>query len=150
VGNTGGATCLSGAANEVWSYGEEVYGICREYLFLRERLRPYIADRMAEAHEKGTPVIRPLFYDFSEDPEAWTVEDQFLFGPDVLVAPVLEAGARSRQVYLPAGCDWIDVWSGGTYAGGRCVMADAPLGRIPVFVREGPAVRRCFRNDPVD
>jgi len=144
VGTTGGATCLSGAANEVWSYGEEVYGICREHLFLRERLRPYIAERMAEAHEKGTPVIRPLFYDFPEDPEAWTVEDQFLFGPDVLVAPVLEAGARSRQVYLPAGCDWRDAWSGGTHDGGRCVMADAPLGRIPVFVRDGAPVWEMF------
>lgn len=68
VGTTGGATCRSGAENEVWSFGKEAFEICKKYLNLRERMKPYIARLMKEAHEKGTPVMRPLFYDFPEDP----------------------------------------------------------------------------------
>ncbi|MBP7403242.1 MAG: family 31 glucosidase, partial [Clostridia bacterium] len=146
VGTTGGATCLSGAANEVWSYGGEIYDICREHMELRERLRPYITDIMREAHEKGSPVIRPLFYGFPGDPAAWSVENQFLFGPDVLVAPVAEAGARERAVYLPAGCGWTDAWSGETLEGGRTVVSPAPIGRIPVYVRAGAGVLGAFRK----
>ena len=142
VGTTGGATCLSGAANEVWSYGEELYEICKDHLFLRERLRPYISLQMAAAHEKGTPVIRPLFYDFPQDAAAWQVEDQFMFGPDILVAPVTAAGVRERDVYLPAGSVWTAAWSGAeagaaTFTGGQTVRAAAPIERIPVFLREG-------------
>ncbi len=144
VGTTGGATCLSGAPNEVWSYGEEVYEICRAHLFLREQLRPYLSEQMTAAHKRGTPVMRPLFYDFPDDAEAWAVEDQYMFGPDVLVAPVLEAGVRARQVYLPGRGSWRDAWSGALHDGGRCVTADAPLRRIPVFVRDGAPVWEVF------
>lgn len=131
---------FSGGPNEVWSYGEEAYGIFRKYLFLRERMKPYIRRLMAAAHEKGTPVIRPLFYDFPSDPEAWRVEDQFMFGPDVLVAPVLSLGERRRAVYLPSGSDWTDAWTGAAAAGGSRIEADAPLDRIPLFFRDGAAL----------
>ncbi len=140
LGTAGGGVCGSGAANEVWSYGEQVYEICVRYMNLREKLKPYIAALMKEAHERGTPVIRPLFYDFPEDPAAWAVEDQFLFGPDLLVAPVLEAGARRRAVRLPAGADWRDAWTGETCAGGQVRDVEAPLARIPLFVRDGAAL----------
>ena len=66
-GTTGGAECVSGAPNEIWSYGDEVYEICRKYIELREAMRPYIRSLMEAAHEKGTPIMRPLFYDFPED-----------------------------------------------------------------------------------
>ena len=85
VGTTGGASCRSGAANEVWSYGEEVYEICKKYLKMRELMRDYTRDLMREAHEKGTPVMRTLFYEFPEDKEAWNVEDEYLYGSQVLV-----------------------------------------------------------------
>ena len=135
-GTTGGATCLSGAPNEVWCFGEEDYEICKKYMFLRERLRPYIKEQMAAAHEKGTPVMRPLFYDFPGDSAAWACEDAYLFGPSLLVAPVMEAGQRQRSVYLPAGAQWTHVWSGETYEGGQTVTVAAPLEEIPVFTRE--------------
>ena len=80
----------SGQSNEVWSFGDEVYDILRKYLFVRERMRPYIREVMRAAHEHGDPVMRPLFYGFPADKAAWSVEDAYLFGADVLVAPVLE------------------------------------------------------------
>ncbi|MDR1948263.1 MAG: glycoside hydrolase family 31 protein [Spirochaetaceae bacterium] len=137
VGTTGGATCRSGADNEVWSYSDEVYGICRNYLFLREKLRPYVARQMEAAHKKGTPVMRPLFYDFPADGEVWKVEDQFMFGPTYLVAPVLHEGRRERTLYLPAGLTWTNGWTGETIEGGSTITVDAPLDRIPVFTRDG-------------
>jgi alpha-D-xyloside xylohydrolase len=121
----------SGGPNEVWSYGEEAYEIIVEQLRLREGLRPYIHDRL----RIGIPVQRPLFLDFPDDPTAWRIEDQFLFGPDLLVAPVTELGARSRPVYLPAGTAWLDTHTGDEHAGGSTVEAQAPLARIPVFRR---------------
>ncbi|MDR2760019.1 MAG: glycoside hydrolase family 31 protein [Spirochaetaceae bacterium] len=136
-GTTGGATCRSGADNEVWSYTEEVYEICKKYLFLREKLRPYVTDQMRAAHEKGTPVMRPLFYDFPADKKTWEIEDTFMFGPNYLVAPILYEGAREREVYLPAGQRWTNAWTGESFDGGGNIKADAPLDRIPVFSRDG-------------
>jgi len=127
----------SGGPNEVWSFGEEAYGIIRELLFLRERLRPYIMTQMRLAHEKGIPPMRPLFFDFPEDEESWAVENEFMFGPDLLVAPVLHEGARSREVYLPAGTTWTDAWTDEALAGGQWVTASAPLDRIPLYLRKG-------------
>lgn len=134
-GTTGGATCVSGAPNEVWSFGPEVETILSKYLFLREGMKPYITGLMEQAHEKGTPVMRPLFYDFPEDQKAWEVEDQYLFGPDVLVKPVTEAGCRSVSVYLPAGADWTNAWTGQRFQGGQTVTVDAPLDQIPLFTK---------------
>jgi alpha-D-xyloside xylohydrolase len=141
MGTEGGASCVSGADNEIWSYSEEVYRICKKYIFLREKLRPYIEGLMKAAHEKGSPVIRPLFYDFPDDQEAWEIEDQYLFGPEFLVAPVLYEGRRERELYLPraengAGL-WTDVWTGKQYGGGGWISVAAPLEQIPVFSRGG-------------
>lgn len=134
-GTTGGATCVSGAPNEVWSFGPEVEKILSKYLFLREGMKPYITGLMEQAHEKGTPVMRPLFYDFPEDQKAWEVEDQYLFGPDVLVKPVTEADCRQVSVYLPEGADWTNAWTGRRYPGGQTVTVDAPLDQIPLFTK---------------
>ena len=140
VGTTGGATCLSGAPNEVWSYTDEVYEILKDYLFLRERMKPYITGIMKEAHEKGTPVMRPLFYDFPQDQKAWETEDAYMFGPDVLVAPVMYAEQREREVYLPAGAKWKNYWTGEMFDGGQCVTVSAPLAQIPLFFRDGKEI----------
>jgi len=134
VGTTGGAQCRSGAANEVWSFGEEAYEILKKYLFLREEMRPYIRTLMVTASEKGTPIMRPLFYDYPKDDNAWKVEDVYMFGPDVLVAPILELGMRKRNVYLPKGNGWKNIWNDIVYEGGQVVEADAPLDKKPVFV----------------
>ena len=128
-------------ANEVWSYGDEACAILSEQIRLRDRLKPYIMEQMRVAQETGLPPMRPLFVDFPGDPEAWRVEDQFMFGPELMVAPVVVAGQRSRPVYLPAGTDWRQAWTGDTYPGGSRLDAAAPLERIPVFVRAGSRVR---------
>lgn len=129
-----------GGPNEVWSFGERAYRIIRELLFLRERLRPYIMTQMKLASNKGTPPMRPLFFDFPDDAALETVDDQFMFGPDLLVAPVLHEGATGRKVYLPAGATWTDAWSGKKLSGGREITAAAPLERIPLYLKNGRKV----------
>ena len=133
LGTTGGAGCCSGAANEIWSYGEEVFGICKKYIMLRESMRDYIREVMREAHEKGTPVMRTLFYEFPDDPMVWEIDDEYMFGGSYLVAPVLFSGAVSRNVYLPSGVRWKDINDGTVYDGGCTICAAAPLDVIPVF-----------------
>jgi len=132
-------TCdpTQGGPNEVWSFGDRAYGIIKEILFLRERLRPHIMRQMKVASAKGTPPMRPLFFDFADDRAAADVDDQFMFGPDLLVAPVLHAGATSRKVYLPAGAKWTDAWTGKQFRGGQTITAAAPLERIPLYLRDG-------------
>ena len=142
VGTTGGAHCCSGADNEVWSYGEEVYQICIKYMNIREKLRDYTRELMQEAHEKGTPVIRPLFYEFSGDPECWNIEDTYCYGPDVLAAPVLEAGMKVRRLYLPAGAAWCEYETGAEYEGGRWIEVPVSLDAMPVFVKKGSKVQK--------
>lgn len=137
IGTEGGALCVSGADNEVWSFGEENYEILKNYLKLREKMKPYIREQMEAAHEKGTPVMRPLFYDFSDDTKSWDIEDQYMFGPDVMVAPVMYENMRVRDVYLPEGSEWVNHWTGETFQGGQSVSVDAPLQQIPVFTRNG-------------
>ena len=127
--------------NEVWSYGEEAYAILSEQLRLRERLRPYIMEQMRVAQTSGLPPMRPWFVDFPADPRSWEVEDQFLFGPDILVAPVLAEGVRSRPVYLPAGATWRCAWTDAPHPGGGTIEAEAPLSRIPVYLRAQSALR---------
>lgn len=127
----------SGQDNEVWSFGEDNYEILTKYLFIRERLRPYIRECMKAASDTGAPVMRPLFYDFPEDKESWNVEDSYMFGPDLLVSPVMEAGAAERRIYLPAGAGWKDAYTKQEYEGGQTVTVPAPIDIIPVMIRDG-------------
>ena len=96
-----------------------------------------LAEATRKEIEKGTPVMRPLFYDFSGDEKAWEIRDEYMFGPDGLVAPVLGAGGTHRSVYLPAGAQWTDLHNGKTYEGGQTLPCAAPLERIPVFLKNG-------------
>ena len=127
----------SGQDNEVWSFGEENYKILSNYLFIREKIRPYVRSCMQEAADSGAPVMRPLYYDFPKDESAAEIDDAYMFGKDLLVAPVMEAGVSERKVYLPAGVRWTESYTGKVYEGGSEVTAQAPLEIIPVFVREG-------------
>jgi alpha-D-xyloside xylohydrolase len=139
----------SGGPNEVWSFGEEAYRLIRNLLLLRERLRPYIMRQMEKAHTEGLPPMRPLFVDFPEDAAAWAVDDQFMFGPDILVAPVLEQGAVQREAYLPAGTRWVEASTGFVSSGGQRLRIHAPLFSVPVFLRESAAsdLRPLFTRD---
>jgi alpha-D-xyloside xylohydrolase len=121
--------------NEAWNIGGDSYAHIRAAMLLREHLRPYVMEQMKLASARGLPPMRPVFFDFPGDPEAADVEDEFLFGPDLLIAPVTAFGVRSREVYLPAGTDWIDAWTGEKVPGGQRLIADAPLEHIPVYVK---------------
>ncbi len=124
----------SGADNEVWSFGEEAYPILVKCMARREELRPYVRSLMNAAHTDLTPLMRGMFYEFPEDPACALLSDQYMFGPDFLVAPVVEAGARERSVYLPAGL-WKDIEDDQIYQGGQRVTVAAPIEKIPVFRR---------------
>jgi alpha-D-xyloside xylohydrolase len=137
----------TGAPNEVWSFGDEAYALIREQLALRERIRPYIMGLMATASGTGLPPMRALFLEFPDEQPAWEVSDQYMFGPDVLVAPVTTRGARKRDVYLPEGASWLDAWTGERVGQSGWVTADAPLERIPVYLREGGALSDLSAGD---
>lgn len=129
-----GQPTAPGGPNEIWSYGDEIYEICKKYISIRERLRDYTRDLMRQAHEKGTPVIRPLFYEFPDDEKAWTTEAQYMYGSKYLVAPVLKPKQRQMKVYLPAGVKWKS-WDGKeTHDGGKTVEVECPIDSMPVFV----------------
>jgi alpha-D-xyloside xylohydrolase len=125
----------TGGDNEVWCWGEEIYEILKSYMFMRERLRPYAMQQMKNYSETGAPPLRSLFFEFPDDPKAWDIDDQHLFGPDLLIAPVLEYQARKRNVYLPLGTRWTNVWTGQSYEGGQHIEVEAQLEQIPVFSR---------------
>ena len=127
----------TGAGNEIWSYGLEAERIMTRYIRVREAMRDYTRQCMREAHEEGSPVIRPLLYDFPADAQAWQIQDEFMYGPDLLVAPVCQARALNRSVYLPQGCEWTSAWTGQLFAGGREYRIEAPVDMIPVFLRNG-------------
>lgn len=122
----------SGADNEVWSFGEEAYEILTKYLRRREELRPYVRELMLEAHEDGTPLMRAMWYAFPDDPACADIKDQYMFGDQYLVAPVLAPGLRERQVYVPAGT-WRNVDTGETISGGQIITVPAPIELIPVL-----------------
>ena len=131
---------MTGGPNEVWSYGAAAYERIVAVLRLRERLRPYLHEQMRVAARDGVPPMRPLWVDFPQDQDAWRTEDEFLLGPDLLIAPVLEPGARVRDVYLPEGRTWVAAGTGDRHDGGTIVAVPLSLDRIPVFVSEGAEV----------
>ena len=121
----------------MWSYGEDNFAIMRKHYELRKSLKPYLARIFREAHENGSPLLRAMFYEFPEDEKCWTLDDQYMFGPDYLVAPVCHKHAVSRDVYLPEGAEWTLWHTGETFKGGQTVTVDAPIDVIPVFSRNG-------------
>ncbi|MDQ0886397.1 alpha-glucosidase (family GH31 glycosyl hydrolase) [Paenibacillus sp. V4I9] len=127
----------TGGNNEIWSFGDEAYAILVKYIELRETLRDYTRELMKEAHEKGAPVMRPLFYEFQKDDKVWDIKDEYLYGPDLLVAPILYEGTVSREVYLPEGARWTDARTGRFFEGGQTIYVEAQLSTIPVFLRDG-------------
>ncbi|MBI9050190.1 MAG: glycoside hydrolase family 31 protein [Anaerolineaceae bacterium] len=126
---------FSGGPNEVWSFGEEAYQIIQRTMALRERMRPYIMEQMAITSETGTPLMRALFVDFPSDAVCYQIADQYMFGTDLLVAPVLDAKKHSRKVYLPDNSYWKEAWTDTVYKGGQWITVDAPLDQIPLFLR---------------
>jgi len=123
--------------NEVWSYGKQAEPILEKYLRLRYTLMPYIYSLGWETHETGAPFMRGLFMDFGDDPKVADIGDEYMFGPALLVAPVVEQGMTTRQVYLPAGTDWYNYWTNEKLRGGQTVTVAAPIDTLPLFVKAG-------------
>lgn len=137
---------------EPWEFGEEALAIFRRYAKLRTRLNPYLYTMAWEAHEQGLPMLRPLVLEFPHDPIAARIDDAYLLGADLLVAPIFSESREpvARQLYLPAG-DWYDFWTDELISGGRYITRLAPLDTIPVYVRAGTilplAPERSFIGD---
>jgi alpha-glucosidase len=130
---------------------EAVIPQVREAIGLRYRLMPYLYTRMWRASQANEPVVRPLLYDFPADRLAHDVQDSFMLGPDILVAPVLDEGATDRRVYLPAHPGgWLDFHDGRRFDGGQTITVAAPLGRLPLFVRAGAMVPVGRQADGID
>ncbi|MDR2859497.1 MAG: glycoside hydrolase family 31 protein [Mediterranea sp.] len=127
-------------AVEPWMFGEAVERNSKAAIELKYQLFPYLYTYARKAHDTGLPIIRGLFMEYPTDEEAIKVEDQFLFGEELLVAPVLKKGERVKQVYLPEG-EWIDFNDKQTvYPGGQRIAYRAPLNVIPIFVRKGAII----------
>ncbi|GHH54652.1 alpha-xylosidase [[Pseudomonas] boreopolis] len=128
---------------EIWNIAPEgtpYYASLAYYDKLRYTLIPYIYTLAADTYFKDGVIMRGLPMDFPHDPKVADLNDQYLFGPAFLVAPVTRFGATSRPVYLPAGTSWIDFATGKRYQGGQTIQADAPIERMPLFVRAGSIV----------
>jgi alpha-glucosidase len=121
---------------EPWAFGPEYEALHRRFIELRYELLPYLYTVFEEAARTGVPVMRPLFLEYPADRRTYRLDTAFLLGRDLLIAPVLVEGARSREVYLPEG-EWFDFWTGERLFGPRSVHVEAPLDRVPLFVRGG-------------
>jgi len=122
-------------ANEVWSYGSDTQKILEKYIRLRLELKPYIAELAVNVTATGVPTMRPLSFEFPEDPAAFGHNDMYMLGPQYLVAPVTLQNATSKQVYFPRGANWEHFFTKAMHDGGTTATVDAPLDTIPVFRR---------------
>lgn len=128
---------------EVWNIapeGHEAYQSIVYYDKLRYRLMPYLYSMAGWVHFNDYTIMRGLAMDFTSDTQVYDIKDQWMFGPSLMACPVVEYKARQREVYLPKGGGWYDLYTRRHYEGGRTIMADAPYGRIPVMVREGAII----------
>ena len=137
---------------EIWQFGESgepFYEALVDALRLRYRLLPYIYSLAGWITQHDYTLLRALPFDFRSDPATYDIRDQFMFGPALMVNPVtcpmvydsgskpISGAIQSRPVYLPVGADWYDFWTGQKYSGGQTIQADAPISRLPLYVRSG-------------
>ncbi len=134
---------LSQANTQPWDWdkstgGTQALDVYRKFAVLHMSLFPYRYAAAQESAKTGMPIMRALPLVYQDDARARVAKDEYLFGPDLLVAPVVDENTR-RPVYLPAG-EWVDYWTGAQTTGGKVVLVDAPVDRIPVFVRAGAVI----------
>ena len=132
----------TGDPNEIWSFGERNFRLLKELVLLRERLRPYIGEQMKTAAEKGYPVMRPMFFEYPEDETCWALGEQYLFGDDILFAPIVNRGQTEKRVYLPED-GWILTKTKEPYSPGWHTVR-AEVDEFVAFVRDGAAVLNFF------
>lgn len=126
---------LGTRSQEPWVFGEPTLSIYRKYLHLRYHLIPYLYDLFAQESKNGLPIMRPLVLNYPNDSIVKNMNDEYMVGTDILVAPVIEEGKECRAVYLPAG-EWIDFWNNVTYCGNRWILVNAPLDTLPLFIKK--------------
>jgi len=126
----------TGGPNEIWSFGDRAYPILCRLIELRERLRPYIHKYMDIASQTGSPLMRPMFFEYPDDEVCYPLGDQYLFGEDILCAPIVNRGQTERSVYLPEG-EWVNVNDRQTYQGKRFVNTHAEIDQFIAFVKKG-------------
>lgn len=124
---------------EPWQFDETTIDAVRKTVKLRYRFIPYIYDLAHECEKTGAPIVRPLVYEYPADKHVRNIFDEYMLGSFVLVAPVIAPGKEAREVYLPDG-DWYDYYTGEKYSGGRYILADAPLDKVPVFIKAGAII----------
>ena len=132
--NWGGGYLHTGHPNELWSYGEKNYAIMKHYYDIRISMHGYIKSLFDEAHENGSPLLRAMFFEFPEDGTCWDLQDQYMFGPKYLAAPILQLNQFRREVYLPQG-RWRLTSTEEIFEGGQTVAVNAPIEYMPVFER---------------
>ena len=126
---------LGTRSQEPWVFGESTLSIYRKYLKLRYRFIPYLYDEFYRETQTGLPVMRPLVLNYENDPHVYNMNDEYMVGEDILTAPVVQEGQTKRAVYLPEG-EWIDFWNGVEYAGRNTILVDAPIDKLPLFIKK--------------
>jgi len=124
---------------EPWAFGEEILHITRKYIKLRYSLISHLYNLFRESSVIGTPIMRPLFYHYQNDSKTFNITDQFLFGEDILIAPITRPKTETRMIYLPVGV-WYDYFTGEKYQGEKHIIKDAKLDELPIFVKEGAII----------
>ncbi|SHJ70540.1 alpha-glucosidase [Anaerobranca californiensis DSM 14826] len=132
-------TAMHTRDQEPWAFDERTEEINRKYIKLRYELIPYLYDLLYHGEKTGLPVMRPLVLHYQGDRETYEINDQFLWGENFLVAPILQQGQRARSVYLPKG-KWFDYWTGEEIQGGRYVVKETPLDLCPIYIKEGSII----------
>ena len=135
----------SGGDNEIWSFGEINFPILRGLILLRAKLKPYILECAERTSRTGEPIMRPMFFDFPDDANCLDLSDQYMFGPDILFAPIINQGQTERSVYLPKG-EWIRTLDKKVYEGGRWIIVAAAIDEYIAFVRKGADIIRLWEE----
>jgi alpha-glucosidase len=130
---------IDGYDQEPWRFGKYYEDIIRKYLKLRYALLPFLYTTLEESHRSGVPLFRPLLLNYQDDSNTYNLDDQFMIGDDLLLAPVVKPDVTRRLVYLPAGA-WYDYWNNKRYTGGTMISVEAPLDVVPMFVRAGAII----------
>ena len=132
-----------GGYNEIWHFGEENYRTIEKLINTRIKMRDYTLSLARDAHENGAPMMRPMFFEFPDDPKCYELWDQYMYGPDILFAPIYNEHQTDREVYLPAG-EWVSVLDGRIYQGGASISIHAEIDQYIAFVRKGQDVLKVF------
>lgn len=132
-------SCIHTRDQEPWAFDEKTEEINRRYIKLRYKMLPYLYDLFHQAENKGLPIMRPLFLHYMEDEKTYELNDEFMWGENILVAPILEQGKTFRGVYLPSG-NWYDYFTGEKIEGCRVILKDVPIDICPIYIKEGSII----------